>query len=155
MFGLLITFQKYFSGVESLSYFFPFPHPFSPISFLSFQLSFSDRITESAVMGSYFIFMFDDPGTILMQLRHALITLFQLRLAGWPGVFLRLFSFFPTVKRSRTRENNTTPEGYQPWWARVFVISAIKVRRFSGFFFMAPLLFQHDVNCPHDLFRLT
>lgn len=36
-------------------------------------------------------------------------------LTGWLSVLPFLFFFFcPTVKRSRTRENNTTPEGYQP-----------------------------------------
>lgn len=39
-------------------------------------------------------------------------------LTGWLSVLPFLFFFFcPTVKRSRTRENNTTPEGYQPWRA--------------------------------------
>ena len=36
-------------------------------------------------------------------------------LTGWPSLLPFLFFFCLTVKRSRTRENNTTPEGYQPW----------------------------------------
>lgn len=38
-------------------------------------------------------------------------------LTGWPSLFPFLFFSVCTVKRSRTRENNTTPEGYQPWRA--------------------------------------
>lgn len=36
-------------------------------------------------------------------------------LTGWPSLSPFLFFSVCTVKRSRTRENNTTPEGYQPW----------------------------------------
>lgn len=38
-------------------------------------------------------------------------------LTGWPSLLPFLFFSVCTVKRSRTRENNTTPEGYQPWRA--------------------------------------